>query len=229
MVKYAIILAGGTGSRAGGSLPKQFQMLGGIPVLWWSVRAFYKEDKNCKIIIVIHPEYKEVWDNLYHSMPEEDKQIPIEIASGGKDRIESVRSGLSVIPPYKEGEVLVAVHDAARPAVSRQVIETGWETAKAHGSAIPVVEMTDSMRIKGGNGESKSVDRSRYVRVQTPQVFELSILRKGYAGGTSAAFTDDASVIEAAGYKVRLYPGDERNIKVTQPVDFGIVGLLMGL
>lgn len=229
MDKYAIILAGGTGSRAGGSLPKQFQMLGEIPIVWWSVRAFYNEDKKCKIVIVIHPEYKEVWDTLYNSLPEEDKHIPIEVTPGGKDRLASVRSGLSMIPPYKEGEVLVAVHDAARPAVSRKVIETGWETAKSHGTAIPVVEMTDSIRIKGDNGESNSVDRSRYVRVQTPQIFELSILRKGYSEETSTTFTDDASLIEASGYKVHLYPGDECNIKVTQPVDFGIVGLLMGL
>lgn len=227
--KYAIIVAGGVGNRAGGFIPKQFQELEGVPVLWWSVRAFRKEDPETRVILVLHPDYQGVWEEIHSRLPEEERGIEIEIAHGGKSRAESVRNGLAQIPGNgEEGTALVAVHDAARPMLSPELIRRGWESAAENGAAIPVCDMIDSMRELDGSGESRAVDRSRYVRVQTPQVFELGLLKRGYRQELTSAMTDDASVVEAMGQRIALFEGDEANIKVTNPIDFAIARVLIG-
>ncbi len=224
--KYAIIVAGGSGLRAGGDIPKQFQAICGRPMLWWSLKAFYDEDPSCRLIVVLHPGFFDDWDRLCSELMEE--QIPHEVVCGGRTRAESVANGLMAIP-IKENDGIVAVHDAARPLVTTGIIRRGWEKCMESGfGSVPVVPVTDSLRVCSG-GKSQAVDRSLYVCVQTPQVFPLQSLRTAYrqADTLSVQFTDDASVVEASGFYVSLYDGSPENIKVTHPSDFTVAGLLL--
>lgn len=223
MKKYAVIVAGGDGNRAGGSIPKQFQLIDGVPMLWWSVRAFYEEDPATEIIIVMHPGYFDYWEILHSEFPEEDKRINTKIVCGGRSRIESVINGLNSVEASEDS--FVAVHDAARPLVSAGIISRGWDAARKNMAAVPVIPETDSIRRLTAHG-SETVARKEYVRVQTPQVFESHLLKNAYAQPFLENMTDDASVVEAYGVKVALYEGDSRNIKVTNPEDFKIVEIL---
>lgn len=227
MKKYAVILAGGSGMRAGGYVPKQFQMLEGIPMLWWSVRAFYKEDKNTHIRLVMHPGFFDLWDIIYRELPEEDKKIPFTLVCGGRSRLESVKNGIIEIPAEKDA--LVAVHDAARPLVSRDVISEGWRVASEKNAAVPAVPVTDSLRRIGVDGFSEAVARKDYVAVHTPQVFRCDILKSAYEMPLNDTMTDDASVVEASGVNVTLYEGSTHNMKVTNPLDMEIAALIMRL
>ena len=229
-MKYAVILAGGSGMRAGGDVPKQFQKLGGLPMLWWSVRAFHNEDSSTRIRIVMHPGFFDLWDILWSELSEDDRKIEYELVCGGRSRLESVKNGISAIPDHtengKEEEILIAVHDAARPLVDIATIRKGWEMASVRKAAVPVVGMTDSIRLLLPDG-SESLDRSRYVRVQTPQVFEAGLLKRAYGRELLPAMTDDASVVESAGMSVSLYDGSEINFKVTNPLDFVIADAII--
>ncbi|MDE7412747.1 MAG: 2-C-methyl-D-erythritol 4-phosphate cytidylyltransferase [Muribaculaceae bacterium] len=228
MEKYAVVLAGGAGLRAGGEMPKQFQILGGLPVLWWSVKAFHEEDPSTKIRIVMHPGFFDLWDILYSELPAEEREIDVEIVCGGSSRIESVKRGILGIG--STSDTLVAVHDAARPLISPEMIGRGWIAARENGAAVPVVPMIDSIRHLSENG-STAVDRSRYVRVQTPQVFYGDLLKKAYEDLTdedARILTDDASVVERLGHKISLYDGEINNLKITNPIDFAIAGVLIG-
>ena len=226
MRKYAVIVAGGEGRRAGGDLPKQFRKLLGIPLLWWSVRAFHREDPATEISIVIHPGFFYDWDLLYAELPEEDRRIPVRIVCGGATRFHSVTNGVMEIMASEDA--MVAVHDAARPMVSPELIARGWERCRLDAAAVPAVPVTDSLRRLDGDG-SVAVPRSGFVAVQTPQVFRADILKRACAleERDAAPFTDDASAVEALGVKVALFEGDPRNIKVTRPFDFDIAALLL--
>lgn len=226
MQKYAIIVAGGEGNRAGGVVPKQFQLIAGIPMLWWSVRAFHAEDPDTRIILVLHPGFFDEWDLLYAELPETDRKIDVHISCGGRSRLESVRNGLMSVPDCNDS--LVAVHDAARPLVSVEMISRGWLAALECGSAVPAIGMTDSIR-RIEDGVSVSVPRKDYVKVQTPQVFDAALLKNAYAGTLSDLMTDDASVVEAAGHKISLYEGSPYNMKVTEPLDIKIAETLIEL
>lgn len=227
MKKYAVILAGGSGMRAGGDVPKQFQMLEGVPMLWWSVRAFYNEDKNTQIRLVMNPGFFDLWDIIYRELPEEDKKIPFTLVCGGRSRLESVKNGIMEIPAEKDA--LVAVHDAARPLVSREVISEGWRVASEKNAAVPAVPVTDSLRRLGADGFSEAVARKDYVAVQTPQVFRCDILKSAYEKPLNDNMTDDASVVEASGVNVTLFEGSTHNMKVTNPLDMEIAALIMRL
>ncbi len=215
--KYAIIVAGGVGSRSGDSIPKQFHNIGGHPMLWWTLKAFHDEDADTKLIVVMHADYIDYWKEIAGN------DCPAHlITEGGSTRKESVAKGLSLITDEADG--LVAVHDAARPVASRHLISEGWENALKYGAVIPGLRVSDSLR-EGTPGDNRSVDRSRYFAVQTPQVFDLSLLKESYAKAETAGntvFTDDASVAEWAGNKIYIYEGDPTNIKVTYPGDFRI-------
>lgn len=224
MKKYAVIVAGGEGNRAGGAIPKQFRLICGIPMLWWSVRAFHSEDPSTEIIIVMHPGFFDEWDIIYAGLPEEDKEISVRIVCGGRSRAESVSHGLMSVETGAGS--YVAVHDAARPLVTVDMITRGWDNAREYGAAIPVIPETDTLRKMDKDG-SVVVPRKDYVRVQTPQVFESALLKESYAEVSLDEMTDDASVVEACGKKVALFAGDSRNIKVTNPEDFNIAEVLM--
>ena len=225
MKKHALIMAGGVGRRAGTPEPKQLQTLCGLPMLWHSVRAFHSEDTDTEIVIVMHPDYFDRWDELASTLlTPADREINYRLVAGGKDRGESVANGLNSISC--DIDSLVAVHDAARPMVTVEMIARGWAEAAKHGACVPVVPVTDSLREVSGQ-ESRAVDRSRFVAVQTPQVFRGDILRDAYALPSSPVYTDDASRVEACGVKVALYEGEPSNIKVTNPMDFAIAEALL--
>ncbi len=216
--KYAIIVAGGVGSRSGDSLPKQFHDICGHPMLWWTIRAFHKEDPTTKIIVVMHPDYIDYWEKI------RGEECPKHtVVAGGATRTLSVAEGLAIIP--FEEEAYVAVHDAARPLVSERVIKDGYQMASEWYVGVPAVPVTESLR-KGNKHSSKAVDRSEYYIVQTPQVFNNLLLHMAYKEALEEAkdevFTDDASVVSHYGHPIRLYDGDPTNIKVTYPEDFQI-------
>ena len=220
--KYAIIVAGGVGSRSGDSLPKQFHEILGRPMLWWSLKAFHDENPDTRIIVVMHSDYIDLWNEK--SGADCPRHLTV---AGGNTRTASVAAGLSLIPDEASG--LVAVHDAARPLVTQRIISDGWLCAEAHGAAVPGVPVSDSLR-KGTPAENHSVDRSEYFAVQTPQVFDIKLLKTAYeaAGRThGVAFTDDASVAEWHGHSIRLFDGDPANIKVTYPGDFRIAAEML--
>lgn len=217
---YAIIVAGGVGSRSGDSLPKQFHQLAGHPMLWWTLRAFQEDNAETKLIVVMHRDYIDLWNEI-----KGEDCAPHSIIAGGDTRTTSVAAGLSLIPFDEEG--LVAVHDAARPLVSKKLIRDGWEFASEWHVGIPAVPMTESLR-EGTQFSNKSVDRSKYFIIQTPQIFNILLLQKSYKEAMEAkdvTFTDDASVVEWRGHPIRLYEGDPKNIKVTYPGDFRIAEL----
>lgn len=223
MEKYAIIVAGGEGTRLGGDLPKQFRDLCGRPLLWWSMKAFHDENPFTRIILVVHPSHVDDWKNLFMSLPEEDR-FPHDVVVGGSSRTGSVKNGLADIPD--KADALVAVHDAARPLVSPEMIARGWEAAGMGGGAVPAVAVTDSLRRLKGEG-SEAVDRSRYVAVQTPQVFNVALLKKAYEKNPDAVYSDDASAFEASGMTPVIYKGSHLNMKVTNPGDIEIASLFI--
>ena len=222
MKHFAVIVAGGSGSRMGAGIPKQFRTLCGRPVLWWSMKAFKKENPDTELIIVLPEEFIALWEDFYSTLPESDR-FPYQTAAGGKTRGESVSAGLSLI---NDEDSMVAVHDGARPLVTPEIISSGWVTAEKYGCCVPVIPVTDSLRKIEGN-ENKSVDRSAFVAVQTPQIFKTSILKKAYKNAGDKVFTDDASAVENIGESVALYEGSPDNIKITNPKDLAIASIIM--
>ena len=222
MNQYAVIVAGGTGTRMGGDIPKQFQTLCGRPILWWSMKAFHDENPLSRLILVVHEDFIPLWNDIFYSLPRRE-QFHHQIISGGISRSESVKKGLSLID---DGNSLVAVHDGARPLVAPLIIAKGWEMARKHDAAIPVVPVTDSLRKISSEG-SHAVDRSEYVAVQTPQVFKTSVLKDAYGAANGKSFSDDAAIAENAGFKVSLFEGSHINIKITNPKDLEIAEVLM--
>lgn len=225
-MNYAIILAGGTGTRAGGPLPKQFQEIRGRRMLWWSVDAFRRFDPDCRIILVVHPDFIGCLKDFL--VGEADGfEMGIDIVPGGSSRIESVRNGLDFIDGCLEKESLagediqVFIHDAARPFVTTDLIERGSKAVKSEFGAVPAIPVTDSIRMITPTG-SRAVDRSDFVAVQTPQVFMFHDIKSAYDSvKEESGLTDDASVAERAGLNIVLFDGDPANKKITNPSDFG--------
>ena len=224
MRKNAVIVAGGSGTRMGGGLPKQFRNLCGRPVVWWSVKAVHQEDPSSRIILVLPEDFVGWWEDFISNLPDNEK-IDVIVTTGGSTRSESVMKGLAQIDDGKDS--LVAVHDGARPLINVRMLAEGWNKAEIYDAAIPVVPVTDSLRKVEGE-ESKSVDRSAYVAVQTPQVFKTELLKEAYRKAEGKTFTDDAAVMEHAGHRIELYEGSPENIKITNPKDMAIAAVIMG-
>lgn len=220
MRRYAVIVAGGSGSRYGGPVPKQFLELGGIPVLMRSVSVF--SQVGAQVIVVLPAGEGDHWRELCckHGFLVEHS-----VVTGGASRTESVANALSVIEA-NPGDV-VAVHDAVRPLVPVEVVEQAYSVAAESGSAVPVVPVTDSLRHIDKGGASCAVNRSEFVAVQTPQAFLATELKEAYSRGLTTAMTDDASVYEAAGYEVTLISGSAVNIKITNPSDIAVAKALL--
>lgn len=222
MKKYAVIVAGGSGARMGGGIPKQFRSLCGRPVLWWSIRAFNLENPDTDIIVVLPESFISLWNDFYSSLPERDR-LPHRVASGGNTRTESVKNGLQLV---SENDSLVAIHDGARPLVDTDLISRGWVEAGKHDAVVPAIPVSDSLRKLTGDG-SVSVDRKDYVAVQTPQVFKTRLIKESYEKAGDRIFTDDAAVVENAGGKIYLIAGNVENIKITNPADMDIAAVIM--
>lgn len=219
MKNYAIIVAGGTGTRMKGEVPKQFMLLNGKPVILYSIEAFYSYDSSIQIILVIHPDYLSLWKQLTIDF---NTSVPFQIVEGGKTRFDSVKNGLQLV--HDEG--FVAVHDAARPAINAAFLRKLFGAASTYGSAIPVVPITDTIRIIDGD-TSHQQDRTFLRAIQTPQVFKVSELQRAYMQPYEPNFTDDGSVMESAGFPVHLAEGRRENIKITHLEDIAVAEVLM--
>ena len=220
MKEFAVIVAGGTGQRMNSSTPKQFLLLAGEPVLFHTIRAFHSYSKELEIIVVLPGDQRTTWDDL---QAEYNFAIPHSVVDGGNTRTESVKNGLS----HVADNALVAIHDGVRPMIDSQTIANSFSVAKESGSAVVAVAAKDSIRKMSEGGESEAVDRSRYRLVQTPQTFQSSLIKSAYALVASDNYTDDASVLEAAGHPITLIEGNYRNIKITTPEDIAIAQALI--
>jgi 2-C-methyl-D-erythritol 4-phosphate cytidylyltransferase len=214
-----IIVAGGAGRRMGTALPKQFMMLGNEPILARSINNIHKALPAAEIVVVLPEEHITLWRNIAARF----EVARHKIASGGAERFYSVKSGLKEL---SEDVKIVAVHDAVRPLASKKLIIRLILEAEKSAAVIPVVPPVDSFRKVEGN-DSKIIDRSALRIVQTPQVFNADVLRKAYEQEFSAAFTDDASVVESFGEKITLCDGERGNIKITTPEDMIIATALI--
>lgn len=206
-----IIVAGGTGNRMGGRLPKQFLLLGGKPILAHTIDNFAAALPGAQIVVVLPTSHLDFWKNFAARF----EIAPHKVVEGGLERFHSVRNGLAALAP---GTEIIAVQDGVRPLCSTELIRSTYTAAETHGAAIPVIEPVDSLRQIDDNG-SRPIDRSRLRIVQTPQVFRAEILRQAYAADYRPAFTDDASLVESVGFPVFLCQGERQNIKVTTPED----------
>ena len=219
-MEYALIVAGGKGLRMGGELPKQFLPIGGKPVLMRTLEAFYAYNPEIHIILVLPHSQQSYWTEL---CAEHSFSLPHTVADGGETRFHSVKNGLAYVEPG-----LVGVHDGVRPFVSRQVIERCYQLAETKKAVIPVVDVVETIRHLTDTG-SETVSRSDYKLVQTPQVFDVELLRRAYAQEYTSFFTDDASVVEAMGESVYLAEGNRENIKITTPFDLKISSVLVNV
>ncbi len=209
MEKYVIIVAGGSGKRMGGEVPKQFLLVTGKPILMHTVEAFTRTSSDFKFILVLPEEHFSTWNSLCEQY---NFSVPMQMVAGGKERFFSVKNALEYVP----NGALVAVHDGVRPFVSKDTINEAFEVAEKNGSAVPVIDEVDSLR-RVLDGASQAVNRAEYKRVQTPQVFQSTILKKAYNQEFSSFFTDDASVVESISEKITLTSGNVENIKLTTP------------
>jgi 2-C-methyl-D-erythritol 4-phosphate cytidylyltransferase len=213
MKRVAVIVAGGSGTRMGMEVPKQFLQLNGKAILIHAISAFVHAYPDIHIVLVLPKEYIELAKEL---VGQESLTPNIEFVEGGATRFDSVKNGLQHINDAE----LIFVHDAVRCLVSTDLIQTCSESASQQGSAIPVIPVRDSMRrLDTDDQSSVIVNRENLVIVQTPQTFKKDILLSAFDVDYSPSFTDEASVVEAAGYQVHLVPGEETNIKITFPND----------
>ena len=209
--EYVVIVAGGSGSRMKSEIPKQFLPIKGLPVLMHTIKAFYDYNKSIKIIVVLPASDLKIWEELCEVY---NFSLPLKIAVGGKTRFQSVKNGLDKI----NTDGVVAIHDGVRPLVNTEIISASFQIASSHGSAISAVRLTESIRVTDKD-ETKTIDRSKFRTIQTPQTFQVKILKQAYKLPELSEFTDDASVVEKAGFKISLFEGSYRNIKITTPDD----------
>ncbi|SFK88041.1 2-C-methyl-D-erythritol 4-phosphate cytidylyltransferase [Proteiniphilum acetatigenes] len=215
--RSVIIVAGGKGLRVGGELPKQFQSIGGEPMLMRTIRAFHDYDYRMRIVVMLPEEAQLLWSQLCE---EYRFSIPHTVVPGGETRFHSVKNGLEEI----SADEIVGVHDGARPFVTPGLIGRCFDTAfENQCGVIPVVDEVNSVRQLTGTG-SRMVDRKQLKLVQTPQVFPAEELKKAYETGFDPSFTDDASVAEKWGMRIQLVEGEETNIKITTPFDMALAG-----
>ena len=204
--------------RMGADIPKQFIPVGGKPILMRTLEKFYAFDSNMQIVLVLPVFMQDYWANLCN---EYDFAVPYILADGGETRFHSVKNGLALV---KE-DGLVGVHDGVRPFVSQEVIARCYDEALSLKAVIPVIGVVETVRHLTEEG-SETVPRDQYKLVQTPQVFDVALLRRAYEQTYTDMFTDDASVVEALGEKVYLVEGNRENIKLTTPFDLKLAELL---
>ena len=219
---YVIIVAGGKGLRMGSDIPKQFLPIGGKPVLMRTLERFREYSPTLKIILVLPKAQQDYWKQLceeYHF------NVEYQLADGGETRFHSVQHGLALIPDETEG--VVGVHDGVRPFPSIEVIRNCYETAREKKAVIPVIPVVETVRhLKGETSET--VPRNDYRLVQTPQTFDIQLLKAANRQPYNDGFTDDASVVEAFGFDITLVEGNRENIKITTPYDLKIAEVLIG-
>ena len=217
-----IIVAGGKGLRMGSDIPKQFLPVGGKPVLMRTLERFREYSPTLKIILVLPKAQQDYWRQLcadYHF------NVEYQLADGGETRFHSVQHGLALIPDEAEG--VVGVHDGVRPFPSIDVIRRCYDTAREKKAVIPVIPVVETLRHLQGKS-SITVPRDDYRLVQTPQCFDIQLLKAANRQPYNDGFTDDASVVESFGHAITLVEGNRENIKITTPYDLKIAKVLIG-
>ena len=220
---YIIIVAGGKGLRMGTDIPKQFLEVGGKPILMHTIERFASYDEKLQIILVLPHEQQDYWHEL---CMKHNFNIPHTIVDGGDTRFQSCKNGVMAIPEDVTDGV-VGIHDGVRPFVSHEVIERCFATARDEYAAIPVMPVVETLRYVDRHGGGKNVMRDDYRVVQTPQTFDLSLLRQAYNQPYQESFTDDASVVEALGCNVQMVEGNRENIKITTQFDLKVAELFV--
>ena len=221
MKKIAVIVAGGSGSRMNTNIPKQFLLLNGKPVLYYTIHTFLQAYNDLSIILVLPEEHVAAGQEIIDAFFDYSR---IQITIGGRTRFHSVQNGLQLV----QEDCILFVHDAVRCLVSTSLIKRCYEAALANGSAIPVIDSKDSVRMIKGEA-NLSLDRDTIKQVQTPQTFHSKILIPAYQIDYKDKFTDEAAVVEAFGLKVKLVKGDENNFKITRPADLVIAEYLLSV
>ncbi|MDX1954808.1 MAG: 2-C-methyl-D-erythritol 4-phosphate cytidylyltransferase [Chitinophagaceae bacterium] len=211
MKKYAIIVAGGSGTRMGSNIPKQFLLLKEKPILYYTLKIFLEAYDDLQIILVLPVEYTDMGREIIDAYFDKDR---IQITAGGDTRFQSVKNGLQLI----DEESIIFVHDGVRCLLSADLIHRCYAQALESGSAIPAIPSKDSVRLRKGE-MNESVDRKSVMLIQTPQTFHSKILLPAFQIDDKDKFTDEATVVEAFGLKVFLVEGEEMNIKITTPLD----------
>ena len=218
---YAVIVAGGKGLRMGANVPKQFLPVNGLPILMRTIKRFREYDNALRIILVLPKEQHEYWNELCKNYHFTDAYAVVE---GGETRFHSVKNGLAAIPDGTEG--VVGVHDGVRPFPSTDVIRACYETARTAKAVIPVVPVVETLRHIVDGSKTETVARGDYRLVQTPQTFDIQLLKRAYAQPYQDGFTDDASVVESIGQEITLIEGNRENIQITTPFDLRISRVL---
>ena len=218
---YIIIVAGGKGLRMGGDIPKQFLPIGGKPVLMRTLERFREYSADLQIILVLPKDQQDYWKSL---CLKHNFTVAYQLTDGGETRFHSVQHGLALIPDDAEG--VVGVHDGVRPFPNIDVIRRCYETARKKKAVIPVIPIVETVRhLKGET--SFTVPRDEYRLVQTPQCFDIQLLKAANRQPYNDGFTDDASVVEAFGQSITLVEGNRENIKITTPYDLKIAEVLV--
>lgn len=213
MEKYAIIVAGGSGTRMGAEIPKQFLLLNGKPVLMHTIHAFARIRDSVQLILVLPKNSIEEWKSL---CKKHDFNDPVVVTAGGPSRFHSVKNGLNKIENLHS---LVAIHDGVRPLVTEKMISDSFELASEQGTAIAATPLKETIRQLDGE-TSRTINRDQLRSIQTPQTFQTGLIKKAFDRfDKDENFTDDASVAEKAGYPIHLFEGDYQNIKITTPED----------
>ena len=217
---YAVIVAGGNGSRMQSATPKQFMVINGLPILMHTLLKFGINKYQPKIILVLAKEHITIWENLI-------KQFAFDLSHsvviGGKERFYSVKNSLHLIPE----NAIVAIHDGVRPLLSDDLISACYQTALEKNNAVCAVQSKDSVRLVENDLENRILPRNLVFLVQTPQVFKIAQLKKAYDLDYSEKFTDDSSVVQTAGFPINLIAGETNNIKITHPLDLRIAEILL--
>jgi 2-C-methyl-D-erythritol 4-phosphate cytidylyltransferase len=226
--EFVIIVAGGKGLRMGSDIPKQFLPIGGKPVLMRTLERFREYSPTLQIILVLPKAQQAYWKELCQK---HNFTVAYQLADGGETRFHSVQHGLALIQDDAQG--VVGVHDGVRPFPSIDVIRNCYETARTAKAVIPVIPVVETLRHispsqAGGVEGGATVPRSEYRLVQTPQCFDIQLLKAANRQPYNDGFTDDASVVEAFGHDVTLVEGNRENIKITTPYDLKIAEVLIG-
>jgi 2-C-methyl-D-erythritol 4-phosphate cytidylyltransferase len=223
--EYALIVAGGKGTRIKSPVPKQFLKIKGKPVLLHTIEAFYRYSEAIQIILVLPEDDFETWHAIVQKF---QFNKPITLQKGGETRFQSVKNGLAKIESNAclPEQGLVAIHDGVRPLVSPDIIGASFRLAAVHKSAVAAVRLKESIRMTDQDN-TKAMDRSKFRLIQTPQTFQIALIKKAYEMKEDASLTDDASVAERAGHVISLFEGSYRNIKITTEEDLLIADALL--
>jgi 2-C-methyl-D-erythritol 4-phosphate cytidylyltransferase len=222
--KAVIVVAGGSGKRMGASIPKQFLEIDGKAILLHTLEQFIAYDNSLEIVLVLPENQMDYWQKLTTNWPHASG---IQIAPGGKERFFSVQNALTMLSPDCTE---VAVHDGVRPFINAALLKRAFDSLRENQAAIPVLASVDSIRILDSeSGNSRTANRNEILRVQTPQMFDVAILKKAYTQDFSDRFTDDASVVEQLGISIALFEGEALNIKITGPEDLKLADAILRL